>query len=46
MLIGVVTAAASLTAAALAMGGAGIAAAFLLHRWLGKLEGSGLAVDR
>jgi MFS family permease len=46
LLIGAVTAAASLTAAALAMGGAGLAAAFLLHRWLGHREGSGLRVDR
>jgi MFS family permease len=41
LLIGAVTAAASLTAAALAMGGAGLAAAFLLHRWLGNTPGSG-----
>jgi MFS family permease len=46
LLIGAVTAAASLTAAALAMGGAGLAAALLLHRWLTKLDGSRLAVDR
>jgi MFS family permease len=46
LLIGAVTAAASLTAAALAMGGAGLAAAFLLHRWLGSLPGSDVAVDR
>jgi MFS family permease len=38
-LIGAVTAAASLTAAALAMGGVGLAAALLLHRWLRNLPG-------
>jgi len=43
LLIGAVTAAASLTAAALAMGGAGLAAAFLLHRWLGGLPRLGVA---
>jgi len=41
-LIGAVTAAASLAAAALAMGGTGLTAAFLLHRWLGNVAGSGL----
>jgi MFS family permease len=40
-LIGAVTAAASLTAAALTMGGAGLTAAFLLYRSLGGLHGSG-----
>jgi MFS family permease len=44
LLIGAVTAAASLTAAALVMGGAGLAAAWLLHRWLGQREGSGSVV--
>jgi MFS family permease len=46
LLIGAVTATASLTAAALTMGGAGLAAAFLLHRWLGNLDGSRSTVDR
>jgi MFS family permease len=35
LLIGAVTAAASLTGAALTMGGVGLVAAYLLHRWLG-----------
>lgn len=37
LLIGALTAAASLTAAALATAGVGLAAALLLHRWLGSL---------
>jgi MFS family permease len=45
LLIGAVTAAASLAAAALAMGGAGLAAALLLHRWLGSMRVSGRVVD-
>jgi len=46
LLIGAVTAAASLTAAALAMGGVGLTAAYLLHRWLGHRWQRGEAVDR
>jgi MFS family permease len=45
-LIGAVTAAASLTAAALTMGGAGLTAAFLLYRWLGGLHGTGSETHR
>jgi MFS family permease len=46
LLIGAITAAASLTTAALTMGGAGLAAAFLLHRWLARRERSGVTVGR
>jgi MFS family permease len=45
LLIGALTAAASLTAAALAIAAAGLAAALLLHRWLGKLPRSAPAVN-
>jgi len=40
LLIGALTAAASLTAAALTIGAVGLAAALLLHRWLSNPPGS------
>jgi MFS family permease len=46
LLVGAVTAAASLSAAAFAMGGAGLAAAAVLHRWLGRPPASGWAAER
>ncbi|HZN78064.1 MAG TPA: hypothetical protein VFC01_00020, partial [Mycobacterium sp.] len=46
LLIGALTAAASLTAAAVAIGGLGLAAAWLLHRWLDNRPGSALTLNR
>lgn len=46
LLIGALTAAASLTAAAVAIAGLGLAAAWLLHRWLDNRPGSALTLNR